>query len=152
MKTVTFELGGRIRSVMVPQESAAYLQVVDYTQGTCDLIIRMKLVTEHSALTSVEAAKTEYPSRAWRPVTPNGWMETAGGLPAEANPYYKVQFAYSDGQWNMIVTDAMQEFKTAQRDTLALGAPLPQQTQASEADMQSAIKILASASGGGRWG
>lgn len=152
MKTITYELGGKIRSVMVPPESAAWIQHTDYTQGKSDIIIRMKKADEQNALVSFNNAKRENPSPCWRAVSATGYLETTGGVAPDSNPYYRISFVFKNNDWNMLVTENMQEFKQAQRDTLALGAPLPSSAQVGQPEVKQVLELLGKASAGGRWG
>lgn len=152
MKSISIELGGKLRSVVAPTDSAAYTVAMDPESKTAEVLIRMKKQSEHSALSAINAAKKEYPDGRWNAVGMSPWLETTGGVADSLNPYYKISFVYKNGDWNMVVTEDMTEFKMAQRDFGSTSVGLPEANLVQKNEIERIMKILTNNQGPkGRW-
>lgn len=150
MKTLTLELGDRFHSVVVPAETAAYVQVVDYQHGKATVVLRMKRASEHCAQTSFNNVTREHPGVKWRPANGQLYLETAGGVPDKQTPFYQLNLVFHEGSWHFVADDTLAEFRTAQRDTLGTGAPLPPSAQVPPEQLKSLLAQLGAVKVG-RW-
>lgn len=150
MKTLTLEFGDRFTSIVVPAETAAYVQVVDFENRKATVIIRVKKASEHCSLTAYNNVRKEYPGVKWRPANGQLYLETSGGVPDSQSPYYQLTLVYHEGSWHFLSDDSFAEFRTAQRDTLGPGAPLPKTAQVPVGELKELITQLGAVKVG-RW-
>jgi hypothetical protein len=150
VKTLTLEFGDRFTSIVVPAETAAYVQVTDYEHKKATVLIRVKKASEHCSLTAFNNVKKEYPGVKWRPANGQLYLETTGGVPEGQSPFYQLTLVYHDGSWHFLTDESFAEFRTAQRDTLGSGAPLPRTAQVLPAELSKLITQLGAVKVG-RW-
>lgn len=150
MKTLTLEFGDRFTSIVVPAETAAYVQVIDWENKKATVIIRVKKASEHCAQTAFNNVRKDYPDVKWRPASAQLYLETSGGVPDGQSPYYQLTLVYHEGSWHFLSDDSFAEFRTAQRDTLGSGAPLPKTAQVAPEALKQLITQLGAVKVG-RW-
>jgi hypothetical protein len=138
MRTISFKLGGKYRSLVAPKDAAAWALVEKDNDAI--LFFRLKKVEEMSALTALRSACYEYPILSWKSVGSMPWIETSGGVPEGATAYYILNFVQIDGDWKMELGPGMQDYMTAQRDIHSTPVPLPDTAGKSSQQMASLLQ------------
>jgi hypothetical protein len=126
MKIIAFKLGGKMRSLVLPTNAAAWAFSENDEQGKAGLLVRMKRANEYSFLTTLNMAKEELPDLNWRSTGSIPYLETGRGLEDNAAAYFIVQFAkQSDGDWALEFERGMSEWLGQQADLSAMNTSIP---------------------------
>jgi hypothetical protein len=98
MSLLTIKLDDYSRTLATPNHAAAYALVWSEDKQKVTLIIRMKVIGEHSALQSMQSAKKELPLLTWEAVSLIPESMTQGGVP-KAERFRKIVFVKNGINW-----------------------------------------------------
>jgi len=146
MKLISFEMGGQMRSMVIPSDVAAFAFTENARAGKAALFFRMKKADDHSHWTSFQKAQKEVPKLEWTPAGTNSWLETNDGLEVSAASYAQISFSKSDkGEWVLEYLPGMGEFISRQGDLRETVTKLPPSLTKEANEVINFLKILAGA-------